>query len=99
VAFVVNATDLNFSDSFSFWAKGEGEVNFSVAGKRAGNNSEAVDYQNSVRQDLDDQWRRIEIDLQAEGNDDDLSNITHLFGFSLEGSADQTFYLKGMTYD
>lgn len=102
VAFVVNATDLSSSDSFSFWAKGEGEVNFSVAGKRAGNNSEAVDYQNSVRQDLDDQWRRIEIDLQAEGNnddDDDLSSITHLFGFSLEGSADQTFYLKGMTYD
>jgi hypothetical protein len=90
-AYVVNATDLGIAQKMNFWVMGEGEAAFNVAGKRL---NQTISYEESVRIALDREWRQIEVDLA--GNN--LSDITHPFGFTLDGVEDQTFYLKGMTF-
>ena len=70
---------------------GEGEAVFNVAGKRL---NQTISYEQQISVALDSEWRQIEVDLAGSN----LSDITHLFGFSLDGVEDQTFYLKGMTF-
>lgn len=90
-AYVTNATDLGLAEKMNFWVMGEGEAVFNVAGKRL---NQTISYEQQISVALDSEWRQIEVDLAGSK----LSDITHLFGFSLDGVEDQTFYLKGMTF-
>jgi hypothetical protein len=91
-AYVTNQTDLGLAQKMSFWAMGEGDVTFNVAGKVDQN--ETVSYAKSVDLSLDDEWQQVELDLSTS----DLGDVTHLFGFSVGGTEAQTFYLKGAVY-
>ncbi len=92
VAYVSNSTDLSSADKMIFWAMGEGDVVFNIAGRNA--SGEDVSYAKTLQVSLDNEWRRVEIDLSGAN----LDSITHLFGFSMDGANDQTFYLKGISY-
>lgn len=89
--YVVNGTDLGLSQKMTFWVMGEGEALFNVAGKRL---NQTILYEESISMTLEREWRQIEVDLSGSN----LSDITHLFGFSLDGAEEQTFYLKGITF-
>jgi hypothetical protein len=90
-AYVANVTDLGLAEKMNFWVMGDGEAVFNVAGKRL---NQTISYEQKISVALDREWRQIEVDLAGSN----LSDITHLFGFSLDGVEDQTFYLKGMTF-
>jgi hypothetical protein len=93
VAYVSNTTDLSSSDRVTFWVMGEGDVVFNVAGRNIDGHD--ISYAKTLQVRLGDDWRRVEIDLSGEN----LDAVTHLFGFSMDGATEQTFYLKGISYD
>ena len=92
-AYVTNATDLSLASKLTWWAMGDGEVTFRVAGSSGTNDS--ISYAKEVAAMLDDEWRQVEVDL----NGTDLQNVTHPFGFSLTEPGDRTMYLKGMIFN
>ena len=92
VAYVSNSTDLSSADRMFFWAMGEGDVVFNIAGRNGPGDD--VSYAKTLEVSLDNEWRKVEIDLSGAN----LDSITHLFGFSMDGANDQTFYLKGISY-
>jgi hypothetical protein len=93
VAYVTNGTDLSSAKRISFWVTGQGGVTFNVAGTKG--NGEDITYGKTTNVALEEEWRRVELDLTQEN----LVNVTHLFGFVLEAQMNQTFYLKGISYE
>jgi hypothetical protein len=92
VSFVANGTDLGKAQKLTFWAMGDGNVTFSAAGRSSANGT--VSYSESIALSLDDEWQRTELDI----SESELDNITHLFGFSVQGAEAQTFYIKGAMF-
>ncbi|MCI0563493.1 MAG: hypothetical protein MN733_33880 [Nitrososphaera sp.] len=93
VTYVTNGTDLDAAKGITFWAMGDGEVIFNVAGIRNPGN-DTVSYAESLEVVLGEEWKKFDVDLSGH----DLNRVTHLFGFNMTGSEQQIFYIKGITY-
>jgi hypothetical protein len=92
-AYVTNATDLSLARNMTWWAMGDGEVTFHVAGSRGVNDT--ISYGKQVAVALGDEWQHVEVDLAGIN----LREVTHPFGFSLAGTGERTFYLKGVMFE
>jgi hypothetical protein len=90
-AYVTNATDLSLARNLTWWVMGSGDVTFHIAGSRGINGT--LSYGEDVAIALDDEWQQVEVDLGGM----DLHEVTHPFGFSLAGTEERSFYLKGIT--
>jgi hypothetical protein len=77
----------------TWWAMGDGEVTFHVAGSRGVNDT--ISYGKQVAVALGDEWQHVEVDLAGMN----LREVTHPFGFSLAGTGERTFYLKGVMFE